>query len=129
VRRAALFKEKCDELVLLALTMADKQISEAEKRNADPADAVDAFRVGVVALGNLASGVGYVSENRRNDLVARKGGHAPACDALARFPEDAATQQACLVCLSNFALGDGHGADLVHQITKQKNGPQFCGLA
>lgn len=113
VRRAALFREKCDELVMLALAMTDKQILEAERRNLDPSDSVDAYRVGVVAIGNLVSGEGYVAENRRHDLVTRKEDHSPICDALAKYPKDANMQQACLVCLSNFMMGDGHGADLV----------------
>ena len=98
---------------MLALAMTDKQILESERRNVDYSDSVDAYRVGVVAIGNLVSGEGYVAENRRHDLVTRKEDHAPICDALAKFPKDANMQQACLVCLSNFMLGDGHGADLV----------------
>ena len=72
--------------------------------------------VGIVALGNLFSGTGYLAENRRHFAVLSDSVHRPIIAAMDMHARNAHLQHACMVALGSLCLGSGEGADEVRSV-------------
>jgi hypothetical protein len=119
LRRQALFRERAPELVVSALTVTNQAIEEAVRRSKPAhmvADAMAVLTVGIVALGNLFSGTGYLAENRRHFAVLSDSVHRPIIAAMDMHARNAHLQHACMVALGSLCLGSGEGADEVRSV-------------
>lgn len=116
LRRTAMIHEKADESILSALAGASGYLEESLAKGQSPqVDIIAMHSVGVVALGNLLSGLGYVAENRRHERVTNLS-HVPIYRAMDNFHRDPQMQYVCMVALASFLLGHGTGADKVRSM-------------
>ena len=114
LRRQALFRERAPELVISALVVAKKAVDDgargSQMQGKIEGDASSVLMVGVVALGNLMSGTGYLAENRRHQCIVKDSYHRPIIAIMHEYSHNAQMQHACLVALSSLCLGTGDGA-------------------